>query len=192
MDWTVSLKDSSKSSTSIPVNVTLFGNGVSANAVKLRILNDIILNLRWVLNSIAKCPFTRKKEKEREGKGTRWLSGKESTWNIGDEGDVSSIPGLRRSPEGGNGNPLHYSCLENPMDRGAWWTTVNGTTESDTTEHMHTQTHTERHTYTSTDTDAGKAVWRQRQRLEWCSHKPRDAWSHLKLDRTKEEPSLEP
>ena len=66
---------------------------------------------------------------------------------------MSSIPGLRRSPEGGNGNPLHYSCLENPMDRGAWWTT-----ESDTTERMHTQTHTERHTHTSTDTDAGKAV----------------------------------
>ena len=40
--------------------------------------------------------------------------------------DVSLIPGLGRSPEGRNGNPLQYSCLENPMDRGAWGTTVTG------------------------------------------------------------------
>ena len=41
-------------------------------------------------------------------------------------GDVSSIPGLGRSPGGGNDNPLQYSCLGNPMDRGAWWATVQG------------------------------------------------------------------
>ena len=41
-------------------------------------------------------------------------------------GDVGSIPGLGRSPEEGNGNPLQYSCLENPMDKGAWWATVHG------------------------------------------------------------------
>ena len=46
-----------------------------------------------------------------------WLSGKESTCSAGDAG---FIPGLGRSPEEGNGNPLQYSCLENPMDRGAW------------------------------------------------------------------------
>ena len=40
--------------------------------------------------------------------------------NVGDSGDVVSIPGLERSPRGGNGNPLQYSCLKNPMDRGAW------------------------------------------------------------------------
>ena len=40
------------------------------------------------------------------------------------------------NPEGGNGNPLQYSCLENPMDRGAWWATVHRVTESDKTEHM--------------------------------------------------------
>ena len=41
-------------------------------------------------------------------------------------GDPGLIPGLGRSPGGGNGNPLQYSCLENPMDRGAWWATVCG------------------------------------------------------------------
>ena len=39
-------------------------------------------------------------------------------------GDMGLIPGLGRSPGEGNGNPLQYSCLENPMDRGAWWATV--------------------------------------------------------------------
>ena len=43
--------------------------------------------------------------------------GKASACNVG---DLGSIPGLGRSPGEGNGNPLHYSCLENPMDRGAW------------------------------------------------------------------------
>ena len=47
-------------------------------------------------------------------------------------GDVGSIPELGRSPEGGNGNPLQYSCLENPTDRGAWWATVHRTAESQT------------------------------------------------------------
>ena len=44
--------------------------------------------------------------------------GKESTCNAA---DLGSIPGLGRSPKGGHGNPLQYACLENPMDRGAWW-----------------------------------------------------------------------
>jgi len=42
------------------------------------------------------------------------------------------VPSLGRCPAGGNGNPLQYSCLENPMDRGAWWTTVHGVTKSGT------------------------------------------------------------
>ena len=50
--------------------------------------------------------------------------------NVGDTGDVGSIPGWERSPGGGSGNPLQYSCLENPMDRGAWRATVQGVTKS--------------------------------------------------------------
>ena len=57
-------------------------------------------------------------------------AGKESTGNAGDSGDTGSIPGLGRSPGGGNGNPLQYSCLENSMDRGDWWVTVHGVTKS--------------------------------------------------------------
>ena len=41
-------------------------------------------------------------------------------------GDIGSVPGSGRSPEGGNGNPLQYSYLGNPMDRGAWWAAVHG------------------------------------------------------------------
>ena len=47
-----------------------------------------------------------------------------------DTGDLGLIPGLGRSPEEGNGNPLQYSCLGNSMDRGAWWATVHGVTKS--------------------------------------------------------------
>ena len=50
--------------------------------------------------------------------------------NAGDTRDVGSIPGSRRSPGGGHGNPLEYSCLENPVDRGAWRATVRGVTKS--------------------------------------------------------------
>ena len=45
--------------------------------------------------------------------------------NVEDVRDVGSIPGSRRSLGGGHSNPLQYSCLENPMDRGAWWATVH-------------------------------------------------------------------
>ena len=54
--------------------------------------------------------------------------------NAGDIRDVGSIPGLGRSPGGGHGNPLQYSCLENPTDRGAWQATVHRVAELDTTE----------------------------------------------------------
>ena len=70
--------------------------------------------------------------------GSCWLSilkqsggseGKESACNVG---DLGSNPGLGRSPGEGNGNPLQYSCLENPMARGAWWATVHGAANSQT------------------------------------------------------------
>ena len=60
--------------------------------------------------------------------------------NAGDTGDTGLIPGLGRSPGGGHGNPLQYSCLENSMHRGAWLATVHGVAEkSDMTEHKYKQ-----------------------------------------------------
>ena len=56
--------------------------------------------------------------------------GKESACSAG---DPDSTPGSGRSPEEGNGNPLQYSCLGNPTDRGAWWATVQGVAESEVT-----------------------------------------------------------
>ena len=53
----------------------------------------------------------------------RWLNSKESACSAGAAGDMGSIPGLGRSPGGGNGHPLQYSGLENPMDRGTRWAT---------------------------------------------------------------------
>ena len=55
--------------------------------------------------------------------------GKASAYNLGDPG---SIPGLGKSPGEGHGNPLQYSCLENPMDRGTWKATVHGVAKSQT------------------------------------------------------------
>ena len=56
-----------------------------------------------------------------------------------DAGGLGSIPGSGRSPGGGNGNPLQYACLENPMDRAAWQAIVHGVSESETqlSTHMH-------------------------------------------------------
>ena len=70
--------------------------------------------------------------------GLHWeLSGNESPCPAGDAGWT---PGWGRSPGIGNGNPLQYSCLGNPMDRGAWWATVHGVTkESDTTKQQQQQ-----------------------------------------------------
>ena len=59
-------------------------------------------------------------------------TGKEPTCQCRRIRDLGSIPGLRRSSGGGNGNPLQYSCLENPTDREAWWVTVHRATKSQT------------------------------------------------------------
>ena len=59
-----------------------------------------------------------------------WLSGQESNCHAGDAEDRGLIPGWGRSPEEENGNPLQYSCLENSMDKGAWWAILHGVAKS--------------------------------------------------------------
>ena len=83
----------------------------------------------------------------------QWFSGKESACNVGAAGDASSIPGLGRSPGGGHGNPLQYSCQDNPMDRGTSNAAVHGVAkELDTTESAHARARTHTHTHTHTQT----------------------------------------
>ena len=59
-------------------------------------------------------------------------SGKECDFNAGDARDAGSVPGWGRLPGGGNGTPLQYSCLENSIDKGAWWAIVHGVAKSNT------------------------------------------------------------
>ena len=66
--------------------------------------------------------------------------------------DSGSIPGLGRSPGTGNGNPLLYSCLENQINRGAWWAIVHGVAKSRTRLSTHARTHARAHTHTHTHT----------------------------------------
>ena len=61
-----------------------------------------------------------------------FLGGSEVKMSACNAGDLGSIPGSERSPGERNGNPLQYSCLENPMDGGAWWATVHGVAKSRT------------------------------------------------------------
>ena len=74
---------------------------------------------------------------------------KESTCNAG---YLSLIPGLGRSPGGGHGNPLQYSCLENSIDRGAWQATVHDSAKSQIQLSAHAHTHTDTHTHTQIHT----------------------------------------
>ena len=62
--------------------------------------------------------------------------------NVGHAGDLSLVPGWGRSPRVGNGNSLQYSCLKNPMDRGAWWAIVHGVVKSQTRLSTQHGTHT--------------------------------------------------
>ena len=95
-----------------------------------------------------------------------WLSSKDSACSAGDKEDVGWILGSARSPGGGNDNPLQYSCLKNPMDRGAWQTIVWRATKSqmwqDTQSalicqftYAHTHTHTHTHTQVHCMLDVG-------------------------------------
>ena len=69
--------------------------------------------------------------------------------STGDARNSGPIPGSGRSPGVGHGHLLQYSCLENPVDRGAWWATVHGVTkELDTNKRLYTHTHTHTHTQT--------------------------------------------
>ena len=79
--------------------------------------------------------------------------------NVGDTGDVGSIPELERSPGEGNSNPLQCSCLENPMDRGAWRATVQGVTRDRHSQVAFTTT-------TAEKTEASKALGHDRSRLQ--------------------------
>ena len=106
----------------------------------------------------------------------RWLSSKASTCNSGDAG---SIPGPERSPGGGNGNPLQYSCPENSMDRGAWRATVpRSHKESDTTERLN------QHPQSEILTGESQA-WYYREAVTWekgavsTRNSPQQRGSHL-------------
>ena len=67
--------------------------------------------------------------------------------NAGDMRDRGLIPGLGSSLGGGHGNPLQYSCLENPMDRGAWRATVHGVAELDTLKQLSTHAYEHMHNF---------------------------------------------
>ena len=75
---------------------------------------------------------------QQDKRGTDWElwfcfpGGSEVKASASNVGDLGSIPGSGRSSGEGNGNPLQYSCLENPMDGGAWWSTVHGVAKSRT------------------------------------------------------------
>ena len=89
--------------------------------------------------------------------------------NAGDARDTGSIPGLGRSPEEEHSNPLQYSCLENPMDRGAWWATVRGVAKSWTglnwlSTHVHTF-------------HRQNAVGLKRWKGPWEKHSTEKAWA---------------
>ena len=81
--------------------------------------------------------------------------GKASVCSVG---DLGSIPGSGRSPGEENGNPLQHSCMENAKDRGAWWATVYGVTESDTTEQLSLHFFTS-NTHTHTHTQLYEIIW---------------------------------
>ena len=108
----------------------------------------------WTEDLAGYSPWDRKKSV------SRWLRGEESTCQAGDALDMGSISGSGRSSGGGNGNPLEYSCLGNPMDRGAWLATKSRK-ESDTTEWLNGH-----HMVAIGEWTVERQEWRKRQ-VEW-------------------------
>ena len=101
-------------------------------------------------------------------------------------GDLGSIPGSGRSPGEGNGKPLQYSCLENPMDGGAWWATVHGVAKSQTRLSNFTYFYYYYYISSTSDHQAlesargwGALVQRRERRGEGVSVWYREAWDHL-------------
>ena len=109
----------------------------------LTFLSSLPLSIHWFLYSESLCFFPVVQHQKFKMCWSHllnglpgWVSSEESTCEAG---DLDSIPEERRDPGGGHGNPLRDSCLENPMDRGAWWATVRRVTKSQTrlTEQTH-------------------------------------------------------
>ena len=127
---------------------------LSVPLVCIFICSSTISGLPWQLRSWRTCLQCRRPQFDSWAEKIPWRrerlptpgflgfpSGSDSNESTCNEGDCGLIPGLGISPGGGHGNPLQDSCLENPMDRGAWWATVHGVTESDTTEWRSTVLH---------------------------------------------------
>ena len=132
------------------------------------------------LQQTLKTPYLRITWRKAEGYGVgafknaglpQWLSSKEFAYNAEDAGDPGSIPGSRLSLGGGHGNPLQYSCLENPVDRGVWWAADESVAESQTptegTECVQT-------TLSHCVTEILRHTFKKELSLSWAGHKELD------------------
>ena len=100
----------------------------------------------WIPQKHSKPAFFKASQRQNQGFPDD-SNGKESACHVG---DLHSIPGLGRSPGEGNGNPLQYSCLENSVDREAWWLQSMGSQSRTRLSNSHTHIHTHTHTHTHT------------------------------------------
>ena len=118
----------------------------------------------------------------------RWLTGKESAWRC--KRHRFNLSGQEESPGGGNDNPLQDSCVQNSMDRGAWWATAHRITKSQiwlsnwlhAHTHTHTRTHTRTHTHAHTHTYTYTRVKCRVlgiESTEWKRHEKPLAWWYL-------------